>query len=91
MSIRTKQLNAAIAVAQSLAARPVTCEGCIGLRRYPRPMCREESSPHFRTARDTYHNRCSSYSVGRREEPGAQPAAPAAMNNAQVVVRGRGT
>ena len=80
----------AAAVAQSLTQVRKTCEGCAGLRQYPRPMCRQPTSPHFRMARDTYHDRCNQYAVGRREEPGAPPAPAAAMNNARVVVRGRG-
>lgn len=51
------------AVRQITAAQRLTCEGCAGLRLYPRPMCREERSPHFRSARDTYHERCAWFSV----------------------------
>lgn len=80
----------ALAVAQHVATITKTCEGCIGLRTYPRPMCASERSPHFRTVRETYHARCSVYAVGQREEPGAQPEPPRAANNLQVVVRGRG-
>lgn len=81
----------AMAIAQSVATTRKTCEGCAGLRTWPRPMCKQPSSQHFRTVRDTYHERCASYSVqGKTAEPGAQPEPPRAMNNLQVVVRGRG-
>jgi hypothetical protein len=54
--------------AQAVAAAHIqkqntTCEGCAHLRTYPRPMCQAEASPHFRTARDTYHPRCTWYGV----------------------------
>jgi hypothetical protein len=41
----------------------LTCEGCTGLRTYPRPMCQSESSQHFRQPRDTYHTRCEAFGV----------------------------
>lgn len=83
--------NAAAAAAQALTLSRKTCEGCAGLRQYPRPMCREERSPHFRTARDTYHERCGLYTVQHAStEPGAPSQPPRAMNHAQVVVRGGG-
>lgn len=52
--------------AQAVAAAHIqkqntSCEGCFHLRTYPHPMCQAEASPHFRTARQTYHLRCSSY------------------------------
>jgi hypothetical protein len=30
-------------------------------------MCKGEDSPHFRTVRDTYHERCHAFSVSRPE------------------------
>lgn len=62
------------AVKQVMSPRRLTCEGCAGLRIYPRPMCREERSPHFRTARDTYHERCAWFSVGLATVEDTRPA-----------------
>jgi hypothetical protein len=59
-----------------MGQRGPTCEGCAALRTYPRPMCSGEASPHFRTARDTYHARCASYSVKGVEAPPVVKKAP---------------
>lgn len=68
MTIRHKHidLEAARASARDAASRR-TCDGCALLRIHPRPMCAGEGSPHYRTARDTYHERCQSYAVRGHE------------------------
>lgn len=69
MAVNTKHidLEAAKASAREAALARKTCEGCTALRTYPRPMCAGEKSPHFRTARDTYHERCAFYGVALRQ------------------------
>lgn len=76
MTIRFQHIDieAAKASAREAALARKTCEGCTALRTYPRPMCAGEKSPHFRTVRDTYHERCQVYSVGMGK--GEQPAPP---------------
>jgi len=69
--------RSAAAVAQSLATQRKTCEGCAGLRASPRPMCRNEASPNFRAARDTYHASCAAYVVGGVQTPPAPETPPA--------------
>lgn len=61
------------AVKQIMSPQRLICEGCIGLRTYPRPMCKEKRSPHFRTARDTYHERCPWFAVRIKVEVASQP------------------
>lgn len=64
MSLRLKRIDETnLRAAAELAQRRVTCEGCYWLVRYPRPMCRGEASPHYRTARESYHERCDAFSV----------------------------
>lgn len=63
----------ALAAAQTIATQNRTCDGCAALRKFPRPMCRSEASPHFRTARDTYHPRCGAYNVTRVEVAMPEP------------------
>ena len=60
----------------------LTCEGCTGLRKYPRPMCQMECSPHFRMVRDTYHDRCPAFSAGVQGVAVVKEAAP--MSRAQI-------
>ena len=81
MSIRHKHMDieAARASAREANARR-TCEGCAYLRTQLRPMCQAEHGPHYRTARDTYHERCGVYAVrgrdGKPVERKPEPAAP---------------
>jgi len=64
MSLRFKHIDEQNRrAAAELAARKVSCEGCFWLARHPRPMCRGETSPHYRTARESYHERCHAFSV----------------------------
>lgn len=83
MTLRTKMqdIEHAKAVAREVTqSQRKTCEGCALLRIYPRPMCSGEQSPHFRTARDTYHPRCQWFSVrgsDGKPAPVAQPEPPA--------------
>ena len=82
MSIRHKHLDieAARASAREMNARR-TCEGCAFLVTHLRPRCMGETSPNFRTPRDTYHERCGVYAVrgrdGKPVERKPEPAAPA--------------
>jgi len=48
---------------RELAAQRKTCQGCHWLQTWPRPMCKGEASAHYRMVRDTYHERCSSFSM----------------------------
>lgn len=68
MSIRHKHqdIEAAKASAREANARR-TCEGCAFLVTHLRPRCMGETSPNFRTPRDTYHERCGSYAVRGRD------------------------
>jgi hypothetical protein len=77
MSTRFKQIDMenAKAIAREMT-RNRTCEGCIALRVLPRPMCAGEASPHFRTVRETYHERCASYTVAGRQMPAPKPVEP---------------
>lgn len=72
-------LEAAKASAREAALSRKTCEGCVLLRTHPRPMCAGEKSPHFRTVRDTYHDRCQWYAVrgqeGKQSAPTHEPPA----------------
>lgn len=52
----------ALASAAQMTQR-VTCEGCGHLQTRPRPMCKGETSVHFRRVRDTYHERCDAFVV----------------------------
>lgn len=64
MSLRLKRIDENnLRAAAELATRKVTCEGCYWLARHPRPMCKGEDSPHYRTAREAYHERCAAFSV----------------------------
>ena len=82
MTARFSQIDIAAskAAAREAASGRKTCEGCALLRTYTRPMCAGEKSPHFRTARDTYHERCQWYSVrgheGRIVTPDMPPPEP---------------
>lgn len=54
-------VKAAAAQAATLVSRQ-TCEGCAHLRAL-RPMCMDESSPHFRKPRESFNDRCGWYAV----------------------------
>jgi hypothetical protein len=78
------------AVAQIVNQRR-TCEGCAFLRTYPRPMCQGETSPHFRTARDTYHDQCGAFERGQRREPvQAAPNPDAPASHVKTLINRRG-
>lgn len=63
---RTFRDTSAQAVATAhIQKQNTSCEGCAHLRTYPRPMCQAETSPHFRTARQTYHPRCTWFRTGQ--------------------------
>jgi hypothetical protein len=66
-------IEAAKASARKASARR-TCEGCAWLERRIRPRCMSEKSPHFRTARDAYHERCAVFAV--RIDAPPKPAEP---------------
>lgn len=81
MTIRTKMqdIEHAKAVAREVTqSQRKTCEGCALLRMYPRPMCQAEASPHWRTPREPYHDRCDAYAVTLRavEAPEVKEAPP---------------
>jgi|LakMenE18May11ns_1017448.scaffolds.fasta_scaffold9404896_2 hypothetical protein len=87
MSLRFKHIDEAHRrAAAELASRKVTCEGCFFLQRHPRPMCKGEDSPHFRTVRDTYHERCHAFSVSK---PEPRPPEPRARKPASSHLRSR--
>lgn len=83
--------NARASAREALVQRK-TCEGCAALRRIPTPMCAREQSPHFRSARDTYHDRCQWYAVAGQEpkppEPKPAPEPPKSKRMKLVKVRG---
>lgn len=79
--------------AREMVMQRKTCEGCAMLRTYPRPMCAGEKSPHFRTVRDTYHERCPVYHVAGMQPapPKPEPAPPPPAKKGRVkMVRLRG-
>jgi hypothetical protein len=78
MTSRTKQLDLKLAQAQAaeLAQRKLTCEGCLHLQVWPRGQCKDERSPHFRAARETYHERCPYFGVRTRIEAESLPGVP---------------
>lgn len=45
-----------------------TCEGCVHLAR-ERPRCLNEDSEHFRTHRESYHDRCGQFAWRRKPDP----------------------
>ena len=65
-----------VALARSIAAQPATCQGCFFLQVHPRPQCKGEASPYYRTARETYHPRCAvhAYRSPNAPEPVLAPA-----------------
>jgi hypothetical protein len=76
------RVNALASAAQIISQRQ-TCEGCVGLRTHPRPMCQLEASPNFRMVRDTYHTRCQAFTVSMQTvAPPVKEAPP--MSRAQV-------
>jgi hypothetical protein len=95
MSIRHKHMDieAARASAREMNARR-TCEGCAFLVTHLRPRCMGETSPNFRTPRDTYHERCGVYAVrgrdGKPVERKPEPA-PVAKPKRMRLVEVRGT
>lgn len=63
--IRTTQPQVLTAPLKAEARIPVlvkrqTCEGCAFLTR-ERPRCLNEASPHFRSPRESYHDKCGFY------------------------------
>lgn len=86
-----KKLDREIAIASAAEmSRKVTCEGCAHLKRWPRPMCKGEASPHFRMVRDTYHQRCEAFAVmGVAQITPAAPRPDAPPAHVRLVVRGR--
>lgn len=84
LSTRLISIDTAAATAREVGKPPrLTCEGCSGLRKYPRPMCQMENSPNFRMVRDTYHDRCNSFSHSAQSAaPPVKEAAP--MSRAQI-------
>jgi hypothetical protein len=64
----THDVKQAASQAAQLVTRQ-TCEGCAFLRIHPRPMCLSETSPNWRTPRDTYQDRCNAYAVKGRQQP----------------------
>jgi hypothetical protein len=69
-------VKAAAAQAAQLVQR-LTCEGCAHLRGL-RPKCDAEQSAHYRTPRETFHERCAFYAVkGHMTRPAVQEAPPA--------------
>lgn len=55
----THDVKAAAAQAAQLVQN-LTCENCAHLRAL-RPMCMGESSPHYRTPRESFHTQCNAY------------------------------
>lgn len=60
-----RDTSAQAAATAHIQKQNTSCEGCAALRSYPRPMCSEERSNHFRTARETYHPRCTWFRTGQ--------------------------
>ena len=96
MSIRHKHMDieAARASAREMNARR-TCEGCAFLVTHLRPRGMGETSPNFRTPRDTYHERCGSYAVrgrdGKPVERKPEPPKPVEKPKRMRLVEVRGT
>ena len=96
MSIRHKHLDieAARASAREMNARR-TCEGCAFLVTHLRPRCMGETSPNFRTPRDTYHERCGVYAVrgrdGKPVERKPEPPMPVEKPKRMRLVEVRGS
>lgn len=95
MTVRYQQIDMAAskAAAREAALQRKTCEGCALLRIWPRPMCAGEKSPHFRTVRDTYHDRCEFYALkgvqtAPEPPPAPEPARPKPKRMKLVRVRG---
>lgn len=59
-----------------VASRP-TCTGCVFLPKTDRPKCTSEASPHWRTPRETYHDRCRAFATAK---PEPEPAAPVSLH-----------
>jgi len=96
MTTRFKQIDMenSKAIAREMNARR-TCEGCAFLVTHLRPRCMGETSPNFRTPRDTYHERCGVYAVrgrdGKPVERKPEPAPPVAKPKRMRLVEVRGT
>lgn len=97
MSIRHKHLDIEAAKASAREANSRrTCEGCAFLVTHLRPRCMGETSPNFRTPRDTYHERCGVYAVrgrdGKPVERKPEPAPPPVEKRKRMrLVEVRGT
>ena len=68
---QTHDVKQAASQAAQLVSR-LTCEGCQHLRAL-RFICMAETSPHFRTPRSTYQDRCTAYAVKGRQPPAPKP------------------
>jgi hypothetical protein len=97
MTTRFKQIDMenSKAIAREMNARR-TCEGCAFLVTHLRPRCMGETSPNFRTPRDTYHERCGVYAVrgrdGKPVERKPEPAPPPVEKRKRMrLVEVRGT
>lgn len=90
-SVRLIDIDAVRAKTREVAKpQRLTCEGCIGLRLHPRPMCQLEASPNFRQVRDTYHERCGAYAhLFKAMEAVTTKPPVAAVKTAPRVVRRR--
>jgi hypothetical protein len=95
MTTRFKQIDMenSKAIAREMNARR-TCEGCAFLVTHLRPRCMGETSPNFRTPRDTYHERCGAYAVrgrdGKPVERKPEPPAPVEKRKRMRLVEVRG-
>jgi hypothetical protein len=76
---RRREQSAPVAARAAAAAeivRPLTCLGCRWHVEAVRPRCTAETSPHFRTPRETYHARCDAFVLRGAREKGKEAGRP---------------